>query len=70
MHPLKKDEFRLVNRLRFEIKNMMEHVNKISTESGKLNQEEVERRLSVLAEYSRELADVQRAIDVEISKNL
>jgi hypothetical protein len=49
---------------------MMEHVNKISTESGKLNQEEVERRLSVLAEYSRELADVQRAIDVEISKNL
>lgn len=70
MHPLKKDEYRLVNRMRFEVKNVMEHINRIASESGKLNQDEVERRLSVLAEYSRELADVQRAIDLEIAKNL
>lgn len=56
--------------MRFEVKNVMEHINRIASESGKLNQDEVERRLSVLAEYSRELADVQRAIDLEIAKNL
>lgn len=69
MHPLKKDEFRLVNRMRFEVKNVMEHINRIAAESGKINHDEVRSRLSVLAEYSEELANIQQAIDVEIAKN-
>ena len=37
MHPLKKDEFRLVNRMRFEVKNVMEHINRVSEESNLIN---------------------------------
>ena len=69
MHPLKKDEFRLVNRMRFEVKNLMEHINRVTEESNRINSEEIERRLKSLTEYSRELANLQKAIDLEIQKN-
>ena len=69
MHPLKKDEFRLVNRMRFEVKNVMEHINRVSEESNRINSDEIERRLKVLTEYSRELANLQKAIELEIQKN-
>ena len=68
MHPLKKDEFRLVNRMRFEVKNVMEHINRVTEESNRINSEEIERRLKSLTEYSRELANLQKAIDLEIQK--
>jgi hypothetical protein len=69
MHPLKKDEFRLVNRMRFEVKNVMEHINRATEESNRINSEEIERRLKSLTEYSRELANLQKAINLEIQKN-
>ncbi len=69
MHPLKKDEFRLVNRMRFEVKNVMEHINRVSEESNRINSDEIERRLKTLTEYSRELANLQKAIALEIQKN-
>ena len=69
MHPLKKDEFRLVNRMRFEVQNVMEHINRVTEESNRINSEEIERRLKSLTEYSRELANLQKAIDLEIQKN-
>ena len=69
MHPLKKDEFRLVNRMRFEVKNVMEHINRVSKESNRINSDEIERRLKTLTEYSRELANLQKAIALEIQKN-
>ena len=69
MHPLKKDEFRLVNRMRFEVKNVMEHISRVTEESKRINSEEIERRLKSLTEYSRELAILQKAIDLEIQKN-
>ena len=69
MHPLKKDEFRLVNRMRFEVKNVMEHINRVTEESNRISSEEIERRLKSLTEYSRELANLQKAIDLEIQKN-
>jgi hypothetical protein len=69
MHPLKKDEFRLVNRMRFVVKNVMEHINRVTEESNRINSEEIERRLKSLTEYSRELANLQKAIDLEIQKN-
>jgi hypothetical protein len=70
MHPLKKDEYRLVNRMRFEVKNVLEHIDRAAAESQPINHTEVERRLKVLKEFTRELADVQQAIDLEIQKNL
>ena len=69
MHHLKKDEFRLVNRMRFEVKNVMEHINRVSEESNRINSDEIERRLKALTEYSRELANLQKAIELEIQKN-
>jgi hypothetical protein len=69
MHPLKKDEFRLVNRMRFEVKNVMEHINRVSEESNRINSDEIERRLKSLTEYSRELANLQKAIELEIQQN-
>ena len=69
MHPLKKDEFRLVNRMRFEVKNVMEHIDRVSEESNQINSDEIERRLKVLTEYSRELANLQKVIELEIQKN-
>jgi len=69
MHPLKKDQYRLVNRIRFEVKNVLEHVNRASEESERINHEEIERRLAVLKEFTQELAHVQSAIDSEIEKH-
>jgi hypothetical protein len=69
MHPLKKDQYRLVNRIRFEVKNVLEHVNRASEESERINHEEIERRLTVLKEFTTELAHVQNAIDSEIEKH-
>ena len=69
MHPLKKDQYRLVNRIRFEVKNVLEHVNRASEESERINHEEIESRLAVLKEFTTELAHVQNAIDSEIEKH-
>lgn len=69
MHPLKKDEYRIVNRMKFEMKNVLEHVLLTSESDGRINQEEVERRLNILREYAQELAHVQNAIDSEIEKH-
>lgn len=69
MHPLKKDEYRIVNRIKFEMKNVLEHVLLTSESDGRINQAEVERRLNVLREYAQELAHVQNAIDSEIEKH-
>ncbi|MCH1406913.1 MAG: hypothetical protein L7U67_06505 [Schleiferiaceae bacterium] len=67
---MKKDEFRLVNRMRFEVKNVMEHINRVTEESNRINSEEIERRLKSLTEYSREFANLQKAINLEIQKNV
>jgi hypothetical protein len=69
MHPLKKDEHKLLNRMKFEAKNVLEHLNRVAEDSKKINQHEVERRLLEIGRHSRELAQVQRAIDLEIQKN-
>ena len=58
-----------MNRMRFEVKNVMEHINRVSEESNRINSDEIERRLKALTEYSRELANLQKAIDIEIQKN-
>jgi RecJ-like exonuclease len=55
--------------MRFEVKNVMEHINRVSEESNRINSDEIERRLKALTEYSRELANLQKAIDIEIQKN-
>lgn len=70
MHPLKKDEFRLVNRMRFEMKNVLQHLDTVSDESGKVNATEIQRRLQLVREFSHELANIQKAIDTEIEKHL
>lgn len=70
MHPLKKDEVKLLNKMKFETKNVLEHLNQVSNEDRRINQSEVERRLLELSRYSRQLAQVQRAIDLEIQKQL
>ena len=69
MHPLKKDEYKLLNRMKFEAKNVLDHLNRAAEDSKKINQQEVERRLLKIGRHSRELAQVQRAIDLEIQKN-
>jgi hypothetical protein len=55
--------------MRFEVKNVMEHIDRVSEESNQINSDEIERRLKVLTEYSRELANLQKAIELEIQKN-
>jgi len=69
MHPLKKDQYRLVNRIRFEVKNVLEHVNRASEDSELINHEEIAHRLAVLKEFTTELAHVQNAIESEIEKH-
>jgi hypothetical protein len=69
MHPLKKDEYRIVNRIKFEMNNVLEHVILSSESDGRINQVEVERRLDILREFAQELAHVQNAIDSEIEKH-
>jgi len=51
------------------MKNVLEHVLLTSESDGRINQEEVERRLNILREYAQELAHVQNAIDSEIEKH-
>ncbi|MEJ6759984.1 MAG: hypothetical protein QNK76_05655 [Flavobacteriales bacterium] len=55
--------------MKFEAKNVLEHLNRVAEDSKKINQQEVERRLLEIGRHSRELAQVQRAIDLEIQKN-
>ncbi|MGB1551830.1 MAG: hypothetical protein ACPG86_03070 [Schleiferiaceae bacterium] len=64
MHPLKKDEFALVNKM------MLEHLNSVSDRSKKINREEMERRLTELSRYSKKLALLQREIDLEIERQI
>ena len=70
MHPLKKDEFALLNKMKFETKNVLEHLNYVGDQSRKINREEIEHRLNVLARYSKKLTLLQREIDLEIEREL
>ena len=68
MHPLKKDEHALINKMKFETKNVLEHLNRVADQSKKINRQEIERRLTELSRYSKKLALIQRKIDLEIEK--
>ena len=70
MHPLKKDEFALINKMKFETKNVLEHLNRVADQSKKINREEMERRLTELSRYSKKLALLQREIDLEIERQI
>mgnify|MGYP001035843832 FL=1 len=70
MHPLKKDEVALINKMKFETKNVLEHLNRVSDQSKKINREEFERRLAELSRYSTKLALLQREIDLEIDRQI
>ena len=70
MHPLKKDEHALINKMKFETKNVLEHLNRIADQSKKINRHEIERRLAELSRYSKKLALIQRKIDLEIEKEI
>jgi hypothetical protein len=67
---LKKDEYKLLNRMKFEAKNVVEHLNKVSDNQRPINAAEMERRLEELRKYSRELAQIQKAIGLEVLKQL
>jgi len=54
--------------MKFEAKNVVEHLNKVAEDHRKINAAEMERRLEELRKYSRELARVQKAIDLEVQK--
>ena len=68
MHPLKKDEHALINKMKFETKNVLEHLNRVADQSKKINRHEIERRLTELSRYSKKLALIQRKIDLEIER--
>ena len=68
MHPLKKDEHALINKMKFETKNVLEHLNRVPDQSKKINRQEIERRLTELSRYSKKLALIQRKIDLEIER--
>ena len=70
MHPLKKDEHTLINKMKFETKNVLEHLNSVANQSKKINRNEIERRLMELSRYSKKLALIQRRIDIEIEKEV
>ena len=70
MHPLKKDEHTLINKMKFETKNVLEHLNSVANQSKKINRNEIERRLTELSRYSKKLALIQRRIDIEIEKEV
>ena len=70
MHPLKKDEHTLINKMKFETKNVLEHLNSVANQSKKINRNEIERRLTELSRYSKKLALIQRRIDIEIEKEI
>ena len=67
---MKKDEYKLLNRMKFEAKNVVEHLNKVADDQRPINAAEMDRRLEELRKYSRELAQVQKAIDQEVLKQL
>ena len=68
MHPLKKDEHALINKMKFETKNVLEHLNRVADQSKKINRQEIERRLTERSRYSQKLALIQRKIDLEIER--
>ena len=68
MHQLKKDEHALINKMKFETKNVLEHLNRVADQSKKINRQEIERRLTELSRYSKKLALIQRKIDLEIER--
>ena len=70
MHPLKNDEHTLINKMKFETKNVLEHLNSVANQSKKINRNEIERRLTELSRYSKKLALIQRRIDIEIEKEI
>ena len=70
MHPLRKDEHTLINKMKFETKNVLEHLNSVADQSKKINRNEIERRLTELSRYSKKLALIQRRIDIEIEKEV
>ena len=70
MHPLRKDEHTLINKMKFETKNVLEHLNSVANQSKKINRNEIERRLTELSRYSKKLALIQRRIDIEIEKEV
>ena len=70
MHPLRKDEHTLINKMKFETKNVLEHLNSVADQSKKINRNEIERRLMELSRYSKKLALIQRRIDIEIEKEV
>ena len=70
MHPLKKDDHTLINKMKFETKIVLEHLNCVSDQSKKINRYEIERRLTELSRYSKKLALIQRRIDIEIEKEI
>ena len=70
MHPLRKDEHTLINKMKFETKNVLEHLNSVADQSKKINRNEIERRLMELSRYSMKLALIQRRIDIEIEKEV
>lgn len=70
MHPLKKDDHTLINKMKFETKIVLEHLNCVSDQSKKINRNEIERRLTELSRYSKKLAPILRRIDIEIEKEI
>ena len=68
MHPLKKDEHALINKMKIETKNVLEHLHRVADQSKKINRQEIERRLTELSRYSKKLALIQRKIDLEIER--
>jgi len=56
--------------MKFEAKNVVEHLNKVSDNQRPINAAEMERRLEELRKYSRELAQIQKAIGLEVLKQL
>ena len=54
--------------MKFETKNVLEHLNRVADQSKKINRQEIERRLTELSRYSKKLALIQRKIDLEIER--
>ena len=59
-----------INKMKFETKNVLEHLNSVANQSKKINRNEIERRLTELSRYSKKLALIQRRIDIEIEKEV
>ena len=69
MHPLKKDEFALINKMKFETKNVLEHLNRVADQSKNQSRRDgttFNRTVSIL----QKLALLQREIDLEIERQI